>query len=218
MKKIYFVSLIIFCLLFGVKGFLLYINYGVKPSEKIQRQIIYSDTNQWTEYINLNLHYSIKYPNQWEIVQLDEDCLPNDNSPCGDDVLLRATSTTPIQIVVFYNKKELDLLDWVSDRGHATKECQKIIVNNLLGLKCKLSYYFQKGIYTYSVSGINPDYFIADYRNNQEQEFIDEMKKVISINELPANFYSTKMTNEQLLLLEEKIVAKIVSTFRIGSK
>lgn len=118
---------------------------------------------------------------------------------------------------MFFIKKNLNSLDWISDKGHFTKECQTVVINNMSGIRCGLSYYFQKGENVYMVGGINPDYFIADYRNNQEQEFIDEMKKVIPTNELSANFYSTEMTNEQLLLLEEKIVTKIVSTFMIFS-
>lgn len=216
MKKIHLVLLIIFCLLFSISGFLLYKNYLINPLEKTPKQIVYSDVSQWPQYTNSNFHYSIKYPNQWETVnQNDEYCFIDDNSPCDGDAFLRATSTTPIQIGVFFNKRNLNLLDWISDKGNDTKKCQTITINNLSGVRCELSYYFQKGEHVYVVSGINPDYFMADYRNNQQQEFINEMKKVISANELPVNFYSTTMTDEQLLLLEEKIVTKVVSTFRI---
>jgi hypothetical protein len=219
MKKIYFLLLIILCLLLIVGGFLFYKNYSAKPLKKTPNQAVFSDVNQWPQYTNLNFDYSIRYPNQWGAIEEHDDyCFVNDNSPCDNYVFLRATSTTPVQIVVFFNKRNLSLLDWLSDKGHDVKECQTTELNNLSGVKCGVSYYFKKGEYVYNVSGINPDYFMGDYRNNQQQEFIDEMEKVIPANALPVNFYSTAMTDEQLLFLEEKIVAKVASTFMLLEK
>ena len=199
---------------FSIGGFLLYKN----PSAEPRKQIVSSDVSQWPQYTNLNLHYSLRYPNLWKVDQVDENCLPNDSSFCNTSVFLRATSTTPIHIEVLFNKENLNLLDWLSNMGYDTKKFQIVEINNSPGIKYELSYYFQEDDYIYSVSGINPDYFMADYRNNQQQEFINEMGKVISENELPTNFYSMKMTDEQLLLLEEKIVTKVTSTFRILEK